>query len=259
MVELLVTVLLAGIIFAAMVPVFASALKRTSNDNFRVTATNIAQDRIEKIRMLNYADITDANLNDSGFAANQFGTSFVTVGGKTYTMDPYEVADSAATAPGTTVPLYKDISVTVRWSAAAGNYTTMQTVVMNPQPVVTGSTPTPTATPSPYSTTGTSYTLTVFCTDNTVLQSGTNSGVTLVRTDVTPNQAQSPAKQYPNDANGRSVTWTGLVGGPNVTYRVTVYFQVPGHSAESKTWNSPAAPAGFMDNWPVYFDTNPYQ
>ena len=77
MIELLVTVLLAGIIFAAMVPVFASALKKTSQDNFRVTATNIAQDRIEKIRTLDFIDITTDNLNDSSFADNEFGTTFV--------------------------------------------------------------------------------------------------------------------------------------------------------------------------------------
>ena len=67
MIELLVTVVLAGIIFAAMVPVFAGALKKTSGDNLRVTATNIAQDRIEKVRQLAYADITAANLNSEHF------------------------------------------------------------------------------------------------------------------------------------------------------------------------------------------------
>ena len=97
MVELLVTVVLAGIIFAAMVPVFANALKETSRDNFRVTATNIAQDRIEKIRMLNFADITADNLNSSSFADNEFGTSFTTVNGKTYTVENYFVADARST------------------------------------------------------------------------------------------------------------------------------------------------------------------
>ena len=47
MVELLVTIVLAGVIFAAMLPVFAAALRRTSADNFRVSASSIAQDRIE--------------------------------------------------------------------------------------------------------------------------------------------------------------------------------------------------------------------
>ncbi len=60
MVELLFTVVLAGIIFAAMVPFFANALKRTSGDELRVDATNIAQDRIEQVRLLPYVDITSA-------------------------------------------------------------------------------------------------------------------------------------------------------------------------------------------------------
>ena len=82
MVELLVTVVLAGIIFAAMVPVFASALKKTSRDNFRVTATNIAQDRIEKVRQLASGSPTSTHptsspeLDNPSFAGGQFVTIF---------------------------------------------------------------------------------------------------------------------------------------------------------------------------------------
>ena len=50
LIELLVTILLAVIIFAAMVPLFANALKKSSGDNLRVTATNIAQARIERVQ-----------------------------------------------------------------------------------------------------------------------------------------------------------------------------------------------------------------
>jgi prepilin-type N-terminal cleavage/methylation domain-containing protein len=244
MVELLVTVVLAGIIFTAMVPVFANALKKTSGDNFRVTATNIAQDRIEKIRMLNYGDISDTNLNDTGFAQGQFGGSFTPFhSNKTYTIDPYIVVD----VPNSTAPTYKKITVTVRWSPTES--TTMQTVVMNPAAVVTGSTPTPTATPAPHSTTGTNYVIDVSVTNDTV----TSQGVTVVRTDVTPNTTMTPTKQIPNAANGMHVTWTNLVGGPDVFYKITVYFQVSGHSAESKTTT-----INLVDSYPVFFDTDPY-
>jgi Tfp pilus assembly protein PilV len=250
MFELLVTVLLAGVIFAAMVPVFTNALRRTSVDNFRVTAVNIAQDRIEKIRMLNYMDVQDSNLNDPAFADGEFGGSFRPTGSsKTFTMNPYEVTPSTATDPHTGKPVYKTVVVSVSWGSGPHDSITMQTVVMNPDPVITGSTPTPTTTPSPGSTTGTNYTLGVFCTDNTV----TSNGVTVVRTDVTPNIVQSP-KQIPNLSNGLSVYWTGLVGGPSVKYKITVYFQVPGHSAESKS-----VTITMLDDYPVYFDTNPYQ
>ncbi|NLT92961.1 MAG: type II secretion system protein, partial [Actinobacteria bacterium] len=52
MIELLVTIVIAGIVFAAMIPFFANALQRTSEDQLRVDATNIAQDRIEQVRLL---------------------------------------------------------------------------------------------------------------------------------------------------------------------------------------------------------------
>ena len=99
MVELMVTVVLAGIIFAAMVPVFASALKKTSGDNSRVIATNIAQDRLEKVRELNYPDITLANLNSSTFAGSQFGTTYTPLpGNKAYTIT-YAVYPAPSPSP----------------------------------------------------------------------------------------------------------------------------------------------------------------
>ena len=50
--ELLVTIVMAGIIFAAMVPLFLSAEVKSSSDQMRTVAMNLAQDRIEKIRQL---------------------------------------------------------------------------------------------------------------------------------------------------------------------------------------------------------------
>ena len=193
MIELLVTVLLAGIIFAAMVPVFASALKKTSQDNLRVTATNIAQDRIEKIRTLDFIDITSGNLNDPAFADNEFGTSFVTINGKTYTVESILVADAAK---------YKTVKVKVSWSAAASDSTTVQTVVMNPAPETVGSSPS-SATPSPNSTTGTNYTLVVSVTDDDVDHT---SGVKVVRIDNGYNQTQLPSPQIPDSTNALSVS-----------------------------------------------------
>jgi type II secretory pathway pseudopilin PulG len=242
MIELLVTVLLAGIIFAAMVPVFASALKKTTQDNFRVTATNIAQDRIEKIRTLDFIDITSDNLNNATFADNQFGTSFVTISGKSYNVESYFVADA---------PKYKTIRVTVSWSAAASDSTTVQTVVMDPTAEVVGSSPTPSATPSPNSTTGTTYTLMVSVTDNDV---DSNYGVKVVRIDNGYNQTQTPAKQVPNASNALSVSWYPLIGGPNVVYRITLKCTPPGYSIMTMTKD-----VTLVDSTSVYFDTNPYQ
>jgi prepilin-type N-terminal cleavage/methylation domain-containing protein len=242
MIELLVTVLLAGIIFAAMVPVFAGALKKTSEDNFRVTATNIAQDRVEKIRTLDFIDITEGNLNNPAFADNEFGTSFVTVNGKSYNVESYVV---------TPAPKYKTITVTVSWSAAASDSTTVQTVVMDPAAETVGSSPTPSATPSPNSTTGTTYTLVVSVTDNDV---DATYGVRVVRIDNGYNQTQTPSPQFPNATNALSVSWSPLIGGPNVVYRITIKFTPPGHSLMTLTKD-----VTLIDTTSVFFDTNPYQ
>jgi prepilin-type N-terminal cleavage/methylation domain-containing protein len=140
MIELLVTVLLAGIIFAAMVPVFAGALKATSRDNLRVTATNFAQDRIEKIRMLSYLDIS-SNLADPAyvetFAGGQLKSTFTPAGGgKTYTAT-YDVAPAPLVADpqtGVMTSPYKIITVTVTWPGPGSPYIT-KTVVTNPTSV----------------------------------------------------------------------------------------------------------------------------
>ena len=62
MVELVVTVILAGIVFASMVPLFISAEVKSSGDQMRNIALNLAQDRIEKVRQLDFDQITLANL-----------------------------------------------------------------------------------------------------------------------------------------------------------------------------------------------------
>jgi hypothetical protein len=222
--------------------VFANALKETSRDNFRVTATNLAQDRIEKIRMLNFADITAGNLSNSSFADNEFGTAFTTIGGKTYTIEDYFVVDAAK---------YKTIKVKVSWGAAATDNTTVQTVIMNPAPEATGSAPPASATPAPYSTTGTNYTLMVSVTDDDV---DTTYGVRVVRIDCTPNVALIPTKQVPNATNALTCSWSPLVGGPNVVYRVTIKFTPPGYSLETLTRD-----VTLLDSTSVYFDTNPHQ
>ena len=47
-VELLVTIIIAAIAFAAMVPVFVGASQKASGDKARNIALNVAQDRLEK-------------------------------------------------------------------------------------------------------------------------------------------------------------------------------------------------------------------
>ena len=63
-VELLVTIIIAGIAFAAMFPLFVGAQQSQASDGFRTVGTNLAQDMIERVRQLDYDQITTANLRD---------------------------------------------------------------------------------------------------------------------------------------------------------------------------------------------------
>ena len=58
-VELLVTIIIAGIAFAALVPVFVGAQQVASGEQQRNAALGLAQDKLEKIRGLDY-DLSSA-------------------------------------------------------------------------------------------------------------------------------------------------------------------------------------------------------
>ena len=57
--ELLVTILIAAVFFAAAVPLFANAMKGTSSDIERVAAQAIAQQKIEQIRELQFDQLVN--------------------------------------------------------------------------------------------------------------------------------------------------------------------------------------------------------
>jgi len=81
-VELLVTIVIAGIAFAAMVPVFVSASQKGQGDTARNVALNVARERVEKIRELDYDQINEGNLNSSTFQyPNAFGTTVAVASG----------------------------------------------------------------------------------------------------------------------------------------------------------------------------------
>ena len=98
-VELLVTIIIAGIAFAALVPVFVSAQMKGAGDTARNVALNLAQDRVEKVRRLDYDLITESNLNDLTFQGGQFGNVAHVEGGKG-TKD-YNIAYSVVFVGGT--------------------------------------------------------------------------------------------------------------------------------------------------------------
>jgi type II secretory pathway pseudopilin PulG/fibronectin type 3 domain-containing protein len=118
-VELLVTIIIAGIAFAAMVPVFVQAQQATSGDLVRNAALQLAQDKLEKVRGLDYDLITTANLQSSTFADGQFGTSvtWTTGGGGSRT---FLVAYQVDLLPvGSTLgnEKYKQVTITASWNS----------------------------------------------------------------------------------------------------------------------------------------------
>jgi prepilin-type N-terminal cleavage/methylation domain-containing protein len=123
-VELLVSIVIAGIAFAALVPVFVGAQQKASGDQMRNTALNIAQDRIEKVRALSYNQIvadknnptSTPNLYNPTYMGGQFGPSYTATSGtgstKVFTVD-YTV-----TEVGSGLTAYKKVDVDVFWSGS---------------------------------------------------------------------------------------------------------------------------------------------
>jgi type II secretory pathway pseudopilin PulG len=243
LVEIMIVVVLAAIMFAALIPVFLSAEKGSSRDGVRVAEENIAQDRIEQVRLLSYSLVTEPNLDTPPSPVASFGDGLF---GHTYTLtgnnQSYYI-DYSVTAGTKT----KTIKVTVRRSDQSFQ-TAMSTVIQDPAAaVVTTTSGSPTPTPSPSSTTG-YYTITVSFKDyRDVKTSGTPKGVKVVRTDVTPNQTAAPSVQYPTSGSPK-VIWTGLPGGPNISYTVTCVSQYG-------TFSTPNF--HLLSDCPIYFDTNP--
>jgi Tfp pilus assembly protein PilV len=241
MVELLVTVLLAGIIFLAMTPMFVSVLKGTSTNSRRVIATNIAQAQLEKIRTLaaspsSYANITNSNLNSSSWNPSLITTTYTPpAGGQPYNIST-TVSTDASTAP------YKTVTVSVS-RPNDGFTTSVSTVIQNPNPITTSSTSGPTGGNGPFS-------LTVAFKNYTEVSSA-GVYVVYVNTVPTPNvtTTAAPLKQIPS-SSATTCTWTNLPGGMNYMY--TVY-------CNSVDWSGALYTPNFhmLSNGWVKFDTDP--
>jgi prepilin-type N-terminal cleavage/methylation domain-containing protein len=244
MIELLVTVVLAGIIFAAMVPFFANALKRTSGDEVRVDAASIAQDRIEQVRLLDFTQISAGNLNYSPspttnpFGDGRFGPSYTLTGeSKAYTVT-YVVSTPSPSASAS--PLNQKL-ITVNVSRpGTGFVTSAHTIVKDPA-----------AGDSTYSDAEpTDLALTIYFDNYTYVKS---PGVVIqrVQTNVTPNATTTPTPvaQMPN-AGMQELTWTGLTGGPNYTYSVFC-------SSSKATYTMAAPPFRLWSTGRLKFDTYP--
>jgi prepilin-type N-terminal cleavage/methylation domain len=119
LVELLVTIVLASIFFAAMVPVFVGAARTSSKDNLRNIAVNVAQSKIEKIRGLQYDQIQadSTHLYSDTFENNQFGSEFESKsagGTKTYWIFYATPIYPTNADPGKED--YKQVQVWVSWA-----------------------------------------------------------------------------------------------------------------------------------------------
>jgi prepilin-type N-terminal cleavage/methylation domain-containing protein len=236
LIELMIAIVLAGIVLAGMLPLFASALKRTSGDEFRVASTNIAQDRVEQVRLLTYADITADNLNDpaSGFGDERFGHDYSVVGESR----PYHI-DYVVNPPASATARQKYIKVSV--SREGSDFvTTADTVIKNPEPggaTLTEGEPT-------------NLSMTVYFDNYTYVKS---PGVVIrrVQTNVTPHATTTPtpASQMPSSGH-QSLTWTGLIGGPNYTYTIFCHSTKAGYVLQ-------APPFRLWKSGKLKFDTYP--
>jgi prepilin-type N-terminal cleavage/methylation domain-containing protein len=260
LIELLITIFLAGIIFLAMVPLFVSGLKTTSTNSRRVVATNIAQARIETIRMLGanmaspspystsattgYTAITPTNLNSNTWNPTLISTTYTPPAGG----QPYNITTSVSPDPAVSpTPAYKTVTVTV--TRSTDNFQTkVSTVIMNPMAVVATSTLGGAVDPnSPHS-------LTVAFKNWQEVSTTKGVVVVYVNTSPTPNvtTTATPAKQVPTSSS-TTVTWTNLPGGMNYLYTVTCNPQSP------SSWGSPLVGESFhlLSNGWMKFDTNP--
>ncbi len=119
LIELLVTIIIAGIAFAAIVPVVVQALKAGQGDRARALALSVAQDRVEKVRELGYEELTTANLEDPDFHFGLFGpTSDGPDGNTDRVFDVTYVVTEVPVSQTDTRIAYKTVTVTVNWRGA---------------------------------------------------------------------------------------------------------------------------------------------
>jgi prepilin-type N-terminal cleavage/methylation domain-containing protein len=217
LVELMVTIVIAGIVFAAMVPFFANAMKASSRDQDRNVAANIAQDRIEQLRLLDYSSVTQANLTapptpQASFGDGKFGLTYAVAGGAVYTVG-YSVSPSAS-------PYAPQKTVVVSVAKPGSSYTTrMKTVLNNSDPGVSTSVSTA---PSP-SPTITGLSIAAYFKDwNQV--SGASYGAWVSRAVGTASPTPITATLRPTSLS-TFVQWSNLTGGTAFTYTVTCHSQ----------------------------------
>jgi len=129
MVELLVTIVLSGLFFAAMVPVFVMASQQSSTDRARILATNTVQSAIERLRDLPYDDLYDTDWSNATTAQDVLGQNFLWKGPSsniTINKSPYPAANTVKGSED-----YLIFTVTATWTGQGGkpHSTSMKTAI----------------------------------------------------------------------------------------------------------------------------------
>ena len=204
MVELLVTVVLAGIIFAAMVPVFANALKR---DVERQPPRHRDQHRPGPHREDPHAQLRGHHRRQPE-RPQRSPTDCVRHQLRHRSAASTYARSRALLRRGSTCRSTRPSGSTVSWSGCGPDRTTVHTVVMDPAAEVTGTTPTPTAHPAP-----------VLDHRDQLHADGLGHRQRCDTTDGRQGRAldddhaqrhADPSPQVPNATNALTVSWTGL-------------------------------------------------
>ncbi|MEZ5125479.1 MAG: prepilin-type N-terminal cleavage/methylation domain-containing protein [Thermoleophilia bacterium] len=220
LVELLVTILIVSIVFAAMVPLFVHTQQAAAGDAARNVALNIAQDRIEQIRQADFSDITTAASLES-----LLGTSWTSSNGKEYTITYSVTLGTENSTP------HAAVGVTVTWSPPPSpvKAVTLTTIVANPAgeasvsttpspSVAASATPAPSLSPSVTASPSTSPSTAVGNLQVTTDTWNNIASVAVVRTDVTPSVAFETKTSINPNSTGSANTWSNL---PVGTYLVS--------------------------------------
>ena len=134
LIELMITIIIAAVAFAGMIPLFVDASQASSGNQMRTIATNVAQGQIEKLRALPWSQLVAAytdsgktapatassfptTLDSSSWAGGQFGDSINAYSGtvaKVFKVS-YSVQPGGGALTGATADTM-NVSVTVTWT-----------------------------------------------------------------------------------------------------------------------------------------------
>ena len=111
LIEIMVAVLLLVIVMAGFVPVFLSGLAQASSARHRSLANNIARERMEQVRQLDYREIQEDGTTAPENLSQRFGTT-TTVRGIDFTVT-YSVTNSTSSGGQ-----LKKVAVSVTWTGS---------------------------------------------------------------------------------------------------------------------------------------------